>query len=453
MCLAGETKTGGIKREQSSNTTACTAYFEEETVSNPKLYEEACWALKTAKAQGMIDAEKDTSVLFHSMNTHKSFLDHLSKDTEFSLHQNSNHAIAIKTNPHLGVLKQLVQWGFGLEAASMEEVKLAVNAGCPTSKIVFDSPVKTRREIAICHEKLPGMLLNVNCIEELERIPENPNFVLGLRINPLVDTKTEKIFHVSNNESKFGTPIIEKNEILEAIRKYPITALHVHSGTAMVDLDSAVSAIKSVVNVAKDLNKFLAAQGLDRRITTIDIGGGVRPEILDSSKESRMQNYAAALKRNVPDLWTDFKMVTEFGQWSYFYSGFAASQVEYALQRGETRIAYLHLGADFLMRDVYNRKPRGIDFIPAGEARNRHLVCTDIAGPLCFAGDYLDKQVMLPKLEEGDEVLLLNTGSNAYGLWSRHCSRSIPQMIGVDMQNESLNRLSERFNPFVDDMW
>lgn len=35
MCLAGATKTGGIKREQSSNTTACTAYFEEVSVFFP----------------------------------------------------------------------------------------------------------------------------------------------------------------------------------------------------------------------------------------------------------------------------------------------------------------------------------------------------------------------------------------------------------------------------------
>lgn len=39
MCLAGETKTGGIKREQSSNTTACTAYFEEVSVVSGRLLE------------------------------------------------------------------------------------------------------------------------------------------------------------------------------------------------------------------------------------------------------------------------------------------------------------------------------------------------------------------------------------------------------------------------------
>jgi len=38
-----------------------------------------------------------------------------------------------------------------------------------------------------------------------------------------------------------------------------------------------------------------------------------------------------------------------------------------------------------------------------------------LAGPLCFAGDYVQQQIQFPTLEEGDEVLLLNTGLNAYG--------------------------------------
>lgn len=79
----------------------------------------------------------------------------------------------------------------------------------------------------------------------------------------------------------------------------------------------------------------------------------------------------------------------------------------------------------------------------------RSSVRTDIAGPLCFAGDYLQKGVDLPRLEEGDGLLLLNTGSNAYALWSRHCSRTIPAIYGVDYDAKRLDLLSARFNPFV----
>ena len=408
---------------------------------NP-LREEAHWAVAAWRASGH-PTEVDTAVLFHSWNAHKRYLDHLAQAFGQS---RALHAVAIKTQPHLEILKRVVEWGFGLEAASMEEVQLALHAGCPSERIVFDSPVKTRAEIAFCHENLPGLRFNVNSLEELERLPEQPAFAVGIRINPMVDTGAPSVYHVSHDESKFGVPIGQREALLAAIERYPVVQLHVHSGSSMAQLDSAVAAIQSVVALAQEANARLAAKGLDRQIHSIDIGGGLMPEILRTAP-SRMQGYADALRTACPELW-DFQIITEFGQWSYFYTGYAFSHVEYAVQRGETRVAYIHLGADFLLRDAYV-KPRGIAFEVLGEGAKRSPVRTDIAGPLCFAGDYLQKGVDLPRLEEGDGLLLLNTGSNAYALWSRHCSRTIPAIYGVDYDAKRLDLLSARFNPFV----
>lgn len=418
--------------------------------------EEALWALEQAKERDMMGPE-DTALIFHSWTTHRKYLTHLK---EAFGHDNSNHAIAVKTNPHPAILKQLVNWGFGLECASMEEVYLAMNAGCPGPQIVFDSPVKTKHEIRICHEHpdLHGILVNVNSLEELERMPENPNFVVGLRINPLVDTGTPEMFQVSGNESKFGTPICSKPDIMKAIAKYPVTQLHVHSGTAMEDLSVAIEAIQSVADFAQEANAMLTQQGIERRIVGVDIGGGLRPEILGSPDSeygadlSRMQYYANELRKAAPSLW-DMKLVTEFGQWSYFYSGYVYSQIEYSLQREQTNVAYIHLGADMFLRDVYTGKERGIEFVPVGEAAHRPATLTDIAGPLCFAGDYLQQHVMMPHFQEGDELLMLNTGSNAFGLWSRHCSRTTPQVIGVDRHSETLTVMSPRRNPHLEESY
>lgn len=408
---------------------------------NP-LREEAHWAVEAWRASGQ-PTDVDTAVLFHSWNAQKRYLDHLQQAFGQS---KALHAVAIKTQPHLEILKRVVEWGFGLEAASMEEVHLALQAGCPADRIVFDSPVKTRAEIAFCHENLSGLRFNVNSLEELERLPEQPSFAVGIRINPMVDTGAPSVYHVSHDESKFGVPIGQREALLAAIERYPVVQLHVHSGSSMAQLDSAVSAIQSVVALAKEANARLAAKGIDRQIHSIDIGGGLMPEVLGADP-SRMQGYADALRTACPELW-DFQILTEFGQWSYFYTGYAYSQVEYALQRGETRVAYVHLGADFLLRDAYV-KPRGLEFDVLDEGAGRPKVRTDIAGPLCFAGDYLQKDVKLPKLEEGDSLLMLNTGSNAYALWSRHCSRTVPAIYGVDFDAKRLDLLSARFNPFV----
>ena len=406
------------------------------------LREEALWAVEAARHEGWI-GEEDTSVLFHSWTQQKRYLDHLT--TAFS-HPRALHAVAIKTQPHVEILRRVVAWGYGLEAASMEEVQLARKAGCPPERIVFDSPVKTRREIEQCQEELHGIRFNVNTLEELHRLPSRPHFPVGIRINPMVETGAPSVYHVSHDESKFGVPIAQKTALLEAILAFPVTQLHVHSGSSMARTESAVSAIRSVVDLAEEANGLLANAGLERRIDTLDIGGGLMPEILTDSP-SAMMAYAQALRGTCPELW-NYQLITEFGQWSYFYTGYAFSDVEYAVQRGGTRVAYVHLGADFLLRDAYV-KPRGIEFIPLGDAAKRPIVRTDMAGPLCFAGDYLQKEVLLPQLEEGDGLLMLNTGSNAYALWSRHCSRTIPAVLGVDSEAREIRRLSPRSNPFI----
>ena len=125
------------------------------------------------------------------------------------------HSIAIKTNPHTQLLRTLVEFGYGLEAASIEEVRRAKAASCPVDQIVFDSPVKTRHEIAeVAYEK--GMLVNVNTLAELERFPADATCILGIRINPQVHAGSPEMFDVSKNESKFGVPISQQSDLIQA---------------------------------------------------------------------------------------------------------------------------------------------------------------------------------------------------------------------------------------------
>lgn len=401
--------------------------------------QEAIWALEKAKKEGVL-GDQDSSALFVSWDALDAYLSHLANAFN---RPNIRHSIAIKTQPHPGVLRYIAAKGFGLEAASLEEVKLAEQANAPF--IVFDSPVKRRSEIDYCQQLDCPLLLNVNCLEELERLPKKPNFEVGIRINPQMHIDAPEIYQVSQNESKFGVPITQRSDILDAIERYPVTALHVHSGSSMKHIDAPVAAIMQLLLLAKEANQRLARCGSSRRITTLDIGGGLSPERLGEAP-SEMQNYAELLQSSVSDDWNEFQWVTEFGQWVHFHTGYAVSDVEYALQRDETRIVFLHLGADFLMRDAYTT-PRNLQFClldSQGREKNSELQKHDLAGPLCFAGDYIGRAIDLPKAEEDDQLLIMNTGSNAYALWSRHCSRNIPKVLGVSRISDEITVISER---------
>ena len=142
--------------------------------------------LAEAKSKGLVDPKANYFYSKEALNYRLNLLNkHFPKKTL--------HAIAIKTNNHPEVLEYIVNKGFGLEAASIEEVKLAQNAGISTDKIVFDSPVKTREEIEYCHKNIRGALINVNCLEEIKRYPRDFSCKLGLRINPLIDVDTDNL--------------------------------------------------------------------------------------------------------------------------------------------------------------------------------------------------------------------------------------------------------------------
>ena len=55
----------------------------------------------------------------------------------------------------------------------------------------------------------------------------------------------------------------------------------------------------------------------------------------------------------------------------------------------------------------------------------------DIAGPLCFAGDVLFKNIKLKEVSEGDKLFIYNIGANTISMWSSHCSRDQPEFLFV----------------------
>lgn len=394
--------------------------------------------LRRAWDEGLLDPHADRAALFVDWDV----LDHRLACLQASW-PGVQHAVAIKSQPHFGVLSYLVGKGFGLEAASLEEVKRALSAGCPATKLVFDSPVKTRGELAWIQANAPGMYVNANALEELPRHSDRPSYRLGLRINPEIHTGSPALFHVSSNASKFGVALSDRSALLEALLRYPISGLHLHSGSQITDLNAQMDAVLAVLELAEEANVLRQERGL-ALLDWIDIGGG-----LPASPWEGMEAYAEAFFRSVSaERRSAFTWHTEFGQWVHAHAGWTASTLEYVLPRTDApHVAYLHVGADLFLRDAYTQ-PRPFPLQPLdthGQAlKDSPHQTYDLAGPLCFAGDYLARSVSLPVLHEGDWLILHETGANAYGLWSRHCSREIPAVLAHSSQRGTLEKLSDR---------
>ncbi|MEM6925648.1 MAG: diaminopimelate decarboxylase, partial [Myxococcota bacterium] len=125
--------------------------------------------------------ETSRAVLFHDLDRLGSRIDELVG----TFPDDTLHAVAIKANPLVELLKVVVARGAGLEAASFEEVTLALAAGCAPDRIVYDSPAKTVAELDRALEL--GLWINADSPAELRRLAElgAPRAArVGLRVNP-----------------------------------------------------------------------------------------------------------------------------------------------------------------------------------------------------------------------------------------------------------------------------
>ena len=210
----------------------------------------------------------------------------------------------------------------------------------------------------------------------------------------------------------------------------------------MVDL-KGICVVVLAVQVCEEIN---AAAGKPQ-ITTLDIGGGLSVNY-GGAKPSQMiplADYTAALKERVPQLFgpaAPFKIITEFGRCLVAPCGFLATRIQ-TVKRTETETYVMgYVGADLLLRAVYApqqwRHPIHVynaetqtfkDADPNVATQAFH-----VAGPLCFAGDIIAKNRVLPaNIHAGVDYLVLPmAGAYTISMYSRHMSQLVPAVYGYD---------------------
>ena len=352
------------------------------------------------------------------------------------------HAVAIKANPLEFALRKFVSLGCGLEAATIPELELALNAGAEPASIVYDSPTKSKDDLRRALEV--GCIINADSLQELKTIDSilaarnSSSSLIGLRVNPQVGQGTIASTSVAGEYSKFGVPLrSRRSEILEAYERYDwLSGLHFHVGSQACDMDMLLAAAEEMQDLLKEIEHRRRVKGARNPIRFVDIGGGLPVEYLTSEPKSSIDEYAKALLERCPTIFNDErKVITEFGRLINANSAFAVSEVEYVKEEAAGNTAMIHLGADMFLRECYRPEDWPHEFI-AFQPNGRALVGLkdqyyNVAGPLCFAGDIVGKQILLPNLSVGDLIVVRDSGAYTLSMWSRYNSRQTPKVIAV----------------------
>jgi len=375
------------------------------------------------------------------------------------------HAMAIKSNSVSKMLRHAFdRHGMGIECASIGEVLHAQRLGIPNSHIVFDSPCKTEAEqVYALTEKIHTNLDNFVDFERARKFVNDdlkldtsdskstPGRVVGFRINPLVGAGEIAALSVSTAESKFGVAVSEKEELIKAYVENPwLNSMHIHVGSGGMGLAVLTGGVRVLVDLAKEINSIVK----HKQITHLDIGGGLPANY--GSDAWATENvpthlaYAQHLRREIPELFTgEFHVITEFGQSLFAKCGFLASRVEWIKGTSANPIAIIHFGADSCVRQVYRgeeHKRRLEAYKEDGSAfeNGAQQLDTSVGGPLCFQGDFVAKNIRLPRdLKRRDFIVMKDAGANTISMFSRHCSRFCPPVYGFRWEGADVSEVFE----------
>lgn len=400
--------------------------------------------VQKALALGFI-READSAVVLYDLD----LLEHRLAAVRQAFPPGTLHAVAVKANPLPPVLSFLHGLGAGAEVASLPELRLALHAGLPAERIVFDSPAKTEAELRLALAL--GVYVNADNFDELYRLEAlgasmgvTPR--AGLRVNPQVGPGRIKATSVAAPYSKFGVPLAKRREIMAAFARYPwLTGLHVHVGSQGCPLELLVAGVFAVYDLGLDI---LREKGRGR-VRIFDLGGGLPAAYRDGDAPPTPADYAAALMARCPGLFDgQFSLVTEFGRSLFAPCAVAASRVEYVKMQPGHKTAILHLGADMFVRECYNPKSwsHRVALLDAhGREKTGRTGTWHLAGPLCFSGDFPVWRAALPQVEAGDWVVIEDVGAYTLSMWSRYNSRQMPRVLG--WREGALTVLREREEP------
>ena len=150
---------------------------------------------------------------------------------------------AMKANSNQSVLRTLAKLGAGADVVSGGELKRALAAGIPPSKILFSGVGKTEPELraALAADIL---CINVESEPELEllsrlAVETGRTARISFRVNPDVDAGTHAKIATGKSENKFGIPIERAREVYARAAKLPgieVTGTDMHIGSQITDL-------------------------------------------------------------------------------------------------------------------------------------------------------------------------------------------------------------------------
>jgi len=314
---------------------------------------------------------------------------------------------AIKANPNPNILKIMKNNSCGVDAASVNEIKLALDSGFKGEDIMFTFNLTKLDEYEYDIEK--NCVINIDWYEDIYMLYDN-NLIpekICFRLNP-GGIKNDIIG--DSKESKFGSTRKQIEKAIEYISKKGKKSVGLHTMVVSNERNPEIfyDYTKDIFEFAENLQKKF-----DVNIEFINIGGGIGvpyepDQKIDISKITKKieQNYKKNFKNNKP------KIFTESGRYITAQSGYLITKV---IKKKQTFKNYIGIDATMsdLMRPGMYGSYHHITNLSFGSNDKEDY---DVVGSLCENNDKFAINRKLPITSEGDLLVIHDTGAHGHSM-------------------------------------
>lgn len=323
---------------------------------------------------------------------------------------------AIKANRFRPLLQAMRSWGLcGIDVCSPAELLYALELGYSEAEISFTGHAVSNADLDV-FARHPGVHVNCDALSTIRRLGERcPGRPIGLRVNPRVGAGyNDRLHYAGVRPSKFGIYEDRFDEALELAARYqlPVTQLHFHFGSGYLtrDLPQLEAALASAVTLTERCPD----------VETLDIGGGMGCPITRDHPPLDLARWAAIIADATRS--RGLQVHVEPGDYLMKDAGALLCEVNTVENKAGVNFAGVNAGFNLQNLWAYYQTPFIVAPLELRDAEAGGATYT-ITGNINEAIDVLAEDVVLPTLQEGDLIALLNAGGYGSAAASNHCMR------------------------------
>ncbi len=338
---------------------------------------------------------------------------------------------AIKANYDDRLLAVIKEYGLGIDCASGNELRKAIEAGFDPKGIVYAGVGKRDKEVKYAIEQ-GIMAINCESIQELELINVWGGEVgrkvdVALRINPDIDPKTNHCIDTGQADSKFGISyeeVLEYAAEIKGLKNLNIIGLHLHIGSQIRELH----VFENMCNKVNVILENMVSLGF--KIDFVDVGGGLGINY-DVPENEPIPNFASLFAIVHNHLKVGKREVHfEFGRSIVGECGELITKVLFNKTTATGRkLVIVDASMTELIRPALYGSYHNIENITSqADGHDKYTV----VGTACESTDVFDENVSLKKTQRGDLLAIKSAGAYGMSMASRYNLHDLPSAVYSD---------------------